>query len=312
MLFRRGMFLRWTTPMMFSRLWRIWRYRWWTVTAARWFTWTLWWRIDLLLFLLWVTFLMTMLMMSSGVSRLTLFFRFTRVWWWLLSRLRLMIMSMLWSLMIPRLTPLLLLTLLISRVLIAAALCSDLPWHRGFQIVCILLMVGIVGLIILFLAAISTDCFYEVTLGGLMLQMLAALLNFACVVLYLHLVRLRLLARLPRVDTSWYLVVISMSMSSTIANLLMSTFCVTLILRVSMQMLLIVVVSCRWRILREALTVVVRSVCLMQKVVRMVSVVIQRSGFHLGVSKACESSILSKLLLYSGSFFFAWTKVIRN
>lgn len=232
MLFRRGMFLRWTTPMMFSRLWRIWRYRWWTVTAARWFTWTLWWRIDLLLFLLWVTFLMTMLMMSSGVSRLTLFFRFTRVWWWLLSRLRLMIMSMLWSLMIPRLTPLLLLTLLISRVLIAAALCSDLPWHRGFQIVCILLMVGIVGLIILFLPAISTDCFYEVTLGGLMLQMLAALLNFACVVLYFHLVRLRLLARLPRVDTSWYLVVISMSMSSTIANLLMSTFCVTLILRV--------------------------------------------------------------------------------
>ena len=94
-------------------------------------------------------------------------------------------------------------------------------------------MVGIVvGLIILFLPAISTDCLYEVTLGGLMLQMLAALLTFASAVLYFHLIRLRLLARLPRVYTCRDLIVISMSMSSSIANLLMSTFCVTLILRV--------------------------------------------------------------------------------
>lgn len=231
MLFWGGMLLRWTSPMMFSRLWWIWRYRWWTVAAARWITRTLrrWIVSALLFFLLRMIFLMTMLMMSSGVGRFT--FRVVGLRRWLLSRLWL-VLSMLGSLLVSRFAPLL--TLFICRVLVAAALCGHLPGHGGFQVVCILLMeLGIVGLVILIFPAISSsDCFYEVTLGRLMLQMLAALFSFACIVLYFHLVRLRLLSGLPWVDASWYLVVISMSMSSTITNLLMSTFCVTLILRV--------------------------------------------------------------------------------
>ena len=110
-------------------------------------------------------------------------------------------LSMLGSLLVSRFAPLL--TLFICRVLVAAALCGHLPGHGGFQVVCILLMeVGIVGLVILFCPAISSYRFYEVTFGGLMLQMLAALFSFACIVLYFHLVRLRLLSGLPRVDAS--------------------------------------------------------------------------------------------------------------
>jgi hypothetical protein len=233
MLFRGCMFLWWATSMMFSRLWRIRGDWWWTMTATWWFTWTLRWRKvsiavfpAIFLFLLRVA-LFIVLVVSPGVSRLAaLFLRFTRLTRWLLSWLWLV--SMLGCMMFPRFAPLLLLlsALLICWVLIATTLCCHLPWHGRLQIISVWL---IISLMLLFLAA---DGLYEVTLWGLMLQYFAALFPLSRVVLHFHLVGLRLLPGLPRVDTSWYLVVISMSMASTIANLLMCTFCVTLILRV--------------------------------------------------------------------------------
>ena len=78
------------------------------------------------------------------------------------------------------------------------------------------------------------------------------------------------------------------------------------------MLLVVVVISCRWRILRETLAAIVWSVWLVKEVVRMVSVIIQWSRFYLGISKASESSILSKLLLHGRSFFLAWAKIVRN
>ena len=306
---------------MFPWLWGIWSDRRWTVTASRWVTRALWWRsisLGSLLLLLRVTLFMWLFAMRSGVSRFTLIGLW--FWWWVLAWLRLLVTIFRCMMLIFWFASLL--AFLDCRVFMAANLCCNLPRHWRFQTRVILMSIS---LILFFLPAIS-DRFYKVTLWWLLLQISYASVSLPLVVRvvrYFDLVWLWL-PRLSWVYPSGNLIVISMWAS--IADLLLCTICITLVLRVlnrllfeisySSVMLLIllqmlIVVSCwRW-ILWETLTVIVWGLGFTQKVV-VVAMFIECIQLYLRISQTCESAILSKLLLNSCCFLLARAEIVGD